>query len=513
VELYPYQLEDVRKLARQKAGLNGSEMGTGKTHTAIALDEQWWHQSNRALRKSGSSARVPPTLVIAPLNTFDSWREKYAMQAPHANVFAIDRKNREAFSKAVLKRNYDVYLCHWDAIRLMPELQKVQFNTIIGDEIHHIANRRAQVTRALKKLRTIHKLGLSGTATGDKPANLWSVLNWLYPTYYSSYWNFVNRYVVFETQPQGFKKMIGVKNTHILLDEMRPWYVRHLKREQCCTDHPKGVMHWLPDKTYDTIWVDLTPTQRRLYKQMKEHMVAWLGETEETPLAASVVVAQLTRLSQMAIATPEITPKWVRQHNKATDEWKDVLVEEVTLHMPSAKIDRVKEIVLDHPDKAFVVYSSSKKGCYLLKEELDKAHVTSEVMSGDTPDAQRKTLVARFRRREFRIFIGVISAGAEGIDGLQEVTDTAIFIDRDWSAYKNRQAEDRLHRGGQKDTVEIIDIMARDTVDLGRRQTVIAKWEWIKAILGDGAQKRVLGQPANREQAEAMVDALGIFRA
>jgi len=42
ISLYEFQKEDVKKLARQRAALIGSEMGTGKTHEAIALDMIWW---------------------------------------------------------------------------------------------------------------------------------------------------------------------------------------------------------------------------------------------------------------------------------------------------------------------------------------------------------------------------------------------------------------------------------------------------------------------------------------
>src|SRR5690606_41287029 len=95
---YQFQIEDVEKLERQKAGAIGSEMGTGKTHEAIALDEAWW--------KRGAA----PTLVIAPLNTFDSWVEKYAMQSPDTDVTVIDRKNRGKFVEDIRKRRGDVCL-------------------------------------------------------------------------------------------------------------------------------------------------------------------------------------------------------------------------------------------------------------------------------------------------------------------------------------------------------------------------------------------------------------------
>src|SRR5688572_9015307 len=104
VDLYKFQIEDVEKLVKQPAALIGSEMGTGKTHEAIALDELWAAENKGKFR---------PTLVIAPLNTHDSWEEKYSEQAPDADVIRIDRKNRDKFVDAMRKGRGDVFLMHW----------------------------------------------------------------------------------------------------------------------------------------------------------------------------------------------------------------------------------------------------------------------------------------------------------------------------------------------------------------------------------------------------------------
>ena len=474
IVLKPFQVEDVIHISKQKAGLIGNEMGTGKTHEAIELIVRW----NKELREEG--VRLP-ALIIAPLNTFDSWVAKFASQEPSITVHVIDRKNRERFLQSIRKKEADVYLMHWDALRLVVDdflASKVMFSTVVADEVHRAANRKAQATRALKKVKCHRKLGMSGTASGDKPWNLWSILNWLWPTYYRSYWNFVKTYAVQDLVRRGnavYTEFIGVKNEEHLFREISPWYARHLKRERCCDHHPNGVMEELPDKTYETIWVDLSPKQRKIYNAMKNEMVAWVGEHEDSPLVAGAVVAQMTRLSQMALATPEFREDGV-----------------VTLTAPSSKIDAVKELINDHPEKQFVIFTSSKKAAYLAQSEFGRVGITSCVLSGDTPDSERRGMVDRFVSGQWRVFIGVIQAVAEGIDGLQHATDTAIFLDRSWSTIRNQQAEDRLHRGGQKDTVTIIDVMARDTLDFGRRQKLQRKWAWIKAILGDGAQRKVL---------------------
>lgn len=476
-ELYDYQREDVEHLAKQKNALIGSEMGTGKTLEALKLDQAWFQQW---ADENPNSKVIYRTLVIAPINTFAGWIKQIKKNSPDAVLKVIDRKDRSKFLEDIKRGRGDIFLMHWDALRLMPELNKIQFGCVIADECHRASNRKAMGTRYLKKIPTWHKLGLSGTASGDKPDALWSILNWLWPTYYSSYWRFRKHYCIEEDTQAGqasYRKITGVNLNTItsLHKEMAPWYKRHLKREKCCAHHPNGVMHWLPEKTYETVWVDLSPAQRRVYEQMRKNMVAWVGEHEETPLTASIVVAQMTRLTQMALATPEVDSEG-----------------KVTLHMPSSKMDALKEILNDNPDKAFVVFTSSKQMANICQAELSKSHISSMVLSGDTPEAERRSLVDDFNGGRYRVVVGVIAAIAEGIDGLQRRADTGIFLDRSWSTLKNKQAEDRLHRGGQENAVTIIDVMARNTVDFGRKTKVDQKWEWIKTILGDNVQKDLL---------------------
>jgi SNF2 family DNA or RNA helicase len=318
------------------------------------------------------------------------------------------------------------------------------------------------------KLKARHRLPMSGTLSGDKPQNFWSALHFAYPKQFSSYWKFYKRYVVDEIDYAngGFRKFIGVQNIEELHDIIRPFYIRHLKMERCCDAHPEGAMPWLGEKLYDTIWVDLVPAQRRVYEEMRKSMVAWVGEHEDTPLVAQVAVAQMVRLSQMALAMPLIGEDGM-----------------VLLDLPSTKADAILEVLEDHPDQKFVICSSSTKFAYLLHRRLGQKKIASVVLSGDTPDSERHGMVARFATDENQAFIGVIKAMGEGIDGLQHATSTMIFADRDWSAMWNKQCEDRIHRDGQRGQVQIIDVMARNTVDLGRQQKLVQKWSWILALL------------------------------
>lgn len=480
--LYEYQVADVKKSLKQKAILNGSDMGTGKTHTAIETAIKWREQ---VVQDEGL---LLPILVVAPINTFESWAEKLSEQAPQLTYTIIDRKHRDWFLADLYNLKYDVYIMHWAAVRLVQaqmELDGIVFSVVIGDEIHNIANRNSLVARHFKKIRCYYKYAASGTASGSVPWNLWSTLNWLYPTAFSSYWKFMGKYAVSEQEAYangGYKKYVGVKNTAILHHIMEPWYIKHLKKTQCCENHPNGVMPWLPDKNYEKLYVDLNPEQRRIYNEMFAKMVAWVGAQQDTPLVAKIAASKLARLMQITLATPVVT---FRKVEHLTDEGNYEIQEEelVNLVLPSTKMDAAFEII-ESTDESIIVFTASKKGAYLFHQYLDDRQVTSEVLSGDTPKDERATMQKRFRNGEFQVFVAVIQAAAEGMDGLQDVCNTAIFLNRSLSAYKNIQAEDRLHRGGQHNNVTIVDIIARDTIDGERLDKLDGSWKSIKEMLG-----------------------------
>ncbi|MEE8598348.1 MAG: DEAD/DEAH box helicase, partial [Dehalococcoidales bacterium] len=470
---YPFQAEDCDYLEDRKSVLLAWEMGTGKTYAAIELDLR------HRLERTQDDLRALPTLVVAPLSTLASVWEMHFNELTSLTTFVIDPKNRPAFIRAVLdpSQPYDVYICHWEALRLLitdENFRRFMWGHIIADEVHRAKSRKAQQTRALKAMRTQFRTALSGTPVTNKPYDLWSILNWMYPQQYRSFWRFYNRYCDYEIQyPHGYHKFNGPKNEDELLEQIAPFYRRHLKQERCCDRHPEGVQPELPEKYYTDIWVELSPKQRTAYDQMRKDMIAWLEDQDETkPLVAPVAIAQLVRLQQFAVAYATIT----YEPGVGT-------VSTVKLTEPSSKLDVLLQLIEDNEGEQIVVFSQFRQVIDLAAERLRRAKVSFVTITGDVPASERPAAIASFQSGDSQIFLGTIGAGGEGIT--LTAASTVIFLDRDWSPAKNSQAEDRLHRIGQTNAVQVIDLMARDTVDLGKRQKLIMKRDWMRRILGD----------------------------
>jgi SNF2 family DNA or RNA helicase len=482
VKLYPFQEACAEKLGRSEvvSRLIGDDMGLGKTVEALYIDG--------LLRRDREKAYKRPTLIVAPQGVHESWVRHISMVnhtwEPGRGIISIDRKNRAPFAQAVKKGGYCYYIIHYEALRLVPELKSVQWFHIICDEVHRVKNRKAQQTRALKELKTYYKTGCSGTPADNAPQDLWSILNWLYPKQFSSYWRYVKQFCreeLTETKGATFRKIVGANaeampQLHAMMD---PFYIRRLKTE---------VID-LPEKYYTDKFVDLLPGQRKAYNQMRKDMIAWIGEHEETPLTASVVVAQLVRLQQFALASPAISYDHIitrRAREVAAEMGVEPVPERRTriqLEEPSSKLDALMEVIEDNPDEAIVVFSQSRSMVELVGRKLASRKIPTGLYTGKMSKEERDYSKDAFQGGDLRVFAATIAAGGEGIELFR--SSTCCMLDRHWSPTKNIQAEDRLHRIGQTWPVQVIDFIARDTVDLGRRAQIATKWKTLQLLLGD----------------------------
>jgi SNF2 family DNA or RNA helicase len=486
MKLYPFQQELVDKLRDVPAALVGDEMGLGKTVEAIALD--------MARRKQYNAPAHWKTLVVAPASVLGSWERHFRKMCPDLKVKVIDPKNRLSLVYALKHHKATVFIVHWPVLRLMPELADAgRWFHVIGDEIHLIKNRDAQQTQAFKKLEATFKLGLSGTPADDKPQDLWSVLNWLYPKKFTSYWTFFRKYVKSVTHTPGpmmcaaddcfkkhkrqFRETTGVNNVEELHALLAPFYVRRLKENE---------LEDLPDKYYTEIDVPLHPKQWRAYVQMRDRMLAWIGEHEEEPVAAPAVISQLVRLQQFACAYGKMVKVTKRRRDCQADTCETGcvghIVDALQLTEPSSKIDAVLDMV-ESTNGQIVVFATQKQVINLLVARLERAGITVCTLTGDTPQGDRDQLVEDFQQGKYQVFCGTITAGGIGIT--LTAASTVVFMDRTWNPSKNKQAEDRLHRVGQKNAVQVITLRGVNTLDAERNELIELKWERIRALLGE----------------------------
>jgi SNF2 family DNA or RNA helicase len=482
VELLKHQIEAIEYRHRNQElypnFLVGDSMGVGKTYTGIGIDFELRAQHPGPFH----------TLIVCQKNGIDVWKKHLeAYGVPADRILTIDPSDRSAFDSALaelaggVRSNFLYYIVHWNALILLKNLlppkvgrKWIVWDHVIGDEIHLAKNPKAKRTIKFKKIKTRYKTGASGTPADDKPQDFWSVLNWLYPREFGSYWRFYNQYLDWETHPyNGYRVIKGTKNIPELHRRIRPFYIRRRLTE---------VVENMPEKTHDQIMVEMTPRQLRDYRSMEKFQTARLGELDEQYVATAAIEMHI-RLLQMTLGTCELD--WT-YYEKFWDKWGNTPPEllpksvpygpRVKINEPSPKLDALMEDFENHEEEQFVVFTNFRDFVRMVEARCEKSGIPISTYTGAQPNQKiRDAAVVDFQSGKNRVFVGTV--GAAGTSITLTAAHTLTFADRHWNPSKNEQAEDRIWRIGQKNACQIWDIIARGTVDEPRTDRI-----WQKAL-------------------------------
>lgn len=316
---------------------------------------------------------------------------------------------------------------------------------IILDETVKIKNRSAQVTKALKELKSNFKIGLTGYAISNRCEDLWSQIDCVQEGILGSYWSFLDKYTIKKLMilrnKKEFKMIVGYKNLEDLQNRIASLYIRRLK---------KDVLK-LPEKIYETREIILNKEETLKYSEMKEEMITSIKDLNEEEFLskASIVLVQLLRLSQISdgfLTDPKWKePIWFKESSKIL-EIDDLLDELIQEDNKCVVWSRFVPMVLKLYDR--------------YKEKYNAVYLTGKV-----PMKERNIMIDKFQNDDVsKVLIGQIQTGGMGLN-LQRA-NSEIFVDKAFlSPSSILQAEDRLHRINQKKSVVIIDLVGKGTVD------------------------------------------------
>ena len=421
------QMKAVEKITSEptKAALNASLMGTGKTLMGVEVAKRLGSQT---------------ILIVGPLNTYWGWWDTIQRQTDYKSVIRkIDssKSGKEAMQLLVAKEPGWYFIGReyfrtqvWD--KIVPDIAMV-------DECHFAQNRNSKSFKSLMKLKSGFKLSMSGTPYGNKFEGFWAVTRWLWPSVVpKSFWSWVYDYC--RTGYSPFSKMD-------ILGELEPG--KFAKSLPCYIrlepNHNLEVVE-------ETRFVDLVPAQRKVYDKFERDLVVWL---KDNPMIAEVPIAARIRLRQITLAVPSI------------NEANEVIFEADAV---STKYRALQEIIEDNPNEPMLLLTDSQKYANLIATRLGDSAFE---WSGQANQAQREAAKQKFLKGELQYIVAVIPAIAEGVDGLQDVCSTIVWLSHSDSNLMNQQVIDRIRRRGQKNVVKIYDIVARDTYDEGQLSSLV----------------------------------------
>jgi SNF2 family DNA or RNA helicase len=418
-----------------KAALIASEMGVGKTLIAVEVIKRLNPEK--------------PVLIVGPLSTKISWERTFKRQNTPIEVFQIDStKEGKAAYEAILEGKKGIYIIGHTLFR-MREWRKTKLSVMVYDEIHDISNRKSKGFAVLKTVKTEWKIGMSGTPAGNRFQGMWSVTRWLWPQEIDrSFWRWAAEYAKVEFDPYAGKRVEGEREDGKFVASL-PLYVRD--KLTMDTDFIEEVRY-----------VSLTPTQRDLYTQMEDDMLAWLREGVHV---ANVAMTQRARLRQITLGEPHINgTKWVVRKNKKGTQRVEIDNIDFDLDCKSSKIDALKEILANKPDEPFLVLlGDSAKFAKVVAHRLGES---ARVWTGEAGADLRKKLSTDFGL-EYRILVATAASFGTGTDGFQERSNHMVWLSESDNNLTNQQAAARLYRTGQENHVYSWKIQAEKTLDEG----------------------------------------------
>lgn len=399
-------------------GCLADDMGLGKTVQVLALLES---------RRNGQSQ---PSLVVVPRSLIFNWQQEATRFTPELRVLTHTGSERSKHTRHFA--HYDLVITTYGTLRRdAAQFQDVEFDFVILDEAQAIKNVRTESAKAVRLLKSRHRLALSGTPIENHLGELWSLFDYLNP-------GMLGSASVFQMSTSGARTP-DIETRTMLSRALRPFMLRRTK-QQVATE--------LPEKLEQTIYCEMDDQQRKQYEELRDYYRKSL--TEKVSLqginkSKIQILEALLRLRQTA-CHPSLV-------NGGADD-----------AAPNAKLDlllpRLSE-VMEEGHKS-IVFSQFTSFLSIVRKRLDAEGIAYEYLDGKTRD--RQAAVERFQNDpDCKLFLISLKAGGQGLN--LTAAEYVFLLDPWWNPAVEAQAIDRAHRIGQTRRVFAYRLITRDTVE------------------------------------------------
>lgn len=415
-------------------GILADDMGLGKTLQVLTF----LLAQKEADEKEGKVN--PPSLVVAPTSLVYNWLDEARRFTPQLKAVAVagGKAERQGILQKALPRDgqpgeADLLITTYNMLKRDMELYApCRFRYAILDEAQHIKNPGTQNAQCVKQLQAEGFFALTGTPIENTLTELWSLFDYLMPGYLLSQGKFKQKYETPIVKEQDERAAADLRR-HIM-----PFVLRRLKQE---------VLTELPDKVERRQICEMTAKQDKVYK-------AWFLKSQkefnealkERNMGESKIkiLAILTRLRQIA-CDPSL---FLEDYNGG-----------------SGKLDVLEEIVGDAVEAGhrLLIFSQFTTLLGHIGDRLQKMGMKYHYLDGSTPALERLNLVKSFNAGNRPVFLISLKAGGTGLN--LTGADMVLHVDPWWNPAVEDQATDRAYRLGQKNNVQVVRLIMKDTVE------------------------------------------------
>ncbi|MDC0329909.1 DEAD/DEAH box helicase [Nitrosopumilus sp.] len=432
----------------QKEGLDFLLKSSGN---ALLADEMGLGKTVQTLSYVSTEKQTFPVLIVAPLVTLKNWEreiEKF-LKKKSRNGRILESESpsvtliRTGKSKELPKT--DIYIINYELLlKRSDDLEKVGIHTIVCDEVHNLRSKTTQKYKAVKKLAALptvnYRIGLSGTPIYNRGSEIWPIIDILKPGLLGSFKEFCEYFCY-----------VNDKGKAIVLENKRASLRNELQKHVMLRRKKADVLKELKDKVR---YKEVIASDTEFY--LEELDKIW------KKLEAEQKEAQ-TEFSKSA------------SYHRAIQSERQIAGVAKLPHV----INFVKNIM--EIEESVVVFCHHKVIHKLLHESLQEFSPVSII--GGQSDSTRQDQIDKFQKGESKLMIAGIRAGNVGINLTR--AKYVIFAELDWSPAIHRQAEDRLHRIGQKNTVFAYYLIGNGTLDDHVASILVDKSYEIDAIMDE----------------------------
>lgn len=457
---------------RKVAPWLGMDMGTRKTSTTVYLIEAW--------HKHGMINW--PCFIVCPSVVVSHWEDEFAAYGnQNARVVALDHesKTRGKASVSGSQRRAETVKeeCRlWEAAKargsnpllvftinfesvwrkdLERELLKRKWGAIVIDESHRIGANAGQadstVSKFCAKFGPIgqRRLALTGTPLPNDSGDAFGQLRFLDPAIVgTSRQRFKDRY---STPHQYIKRAVEAwdKNQEELAKKIGSVFFRVNRRD---------VIADLPDEQDVVISVPLCPKVRRVYNDLVAEMCS---KWEQHEITIDNVLVKTLRLQQLTSGI------------LVNDYGEEIIV-------GKAKHEAALQLLEDMPkDDRVVIFTRFKSELSLLRQMVEKSGRKFFEVSGSVKE-----------HREFceddavgAVLGAQIDSGGTGLNGLQKVCHTAIYLSTGNKPGPYHQSRARLSRSGQRNPMTFYHLHVPGSIDKHIAKTFQRKRDTVEEMM------------------------------
>jgi ERCC4-related helicase len=450
VPLYPYQAEGALFAVRAGRALIGDEMGLGKTIQAIAAAE--------ILARNFGVTKV---LVICPTSLKYQWQSEIArFSGRDSHVMTGGRAQRQkdyaqgGFCKIT---NYE---------KLQPDLDLIAAwapELVIVDEAQRVKNWNTIAARALKRIDSAYAVVLTGTPLENKLEELISIVQFVDQHRLGPTWKLLHEHQV---KDEG-GRVTGYTGLDRIGQTLAPVMIRRRKAE---------VLQQLPERTDQNLLVPMTELQMTYHQENAEIVTRIVQRWRKMKFLSDQDQRRLTCALQ--------NMRMVCNSTYLLDHESDHGVK-------ADELAALFDDLFEQPHAKAVVFSQWTRTHDIVIRRLEARGIGYVSFHGGVSSEKRPALVERFRDDpDCRVFLST-DAGATGLN-LQHAS-TLVNMDLPWNPALLEQRIARIHRMGQKRPVQIVNFVAKGTIEEGMLSVLAFKRSLSAGILDGGTGEIALG--------------------